>query len=81
MTVEVLTFGCRLNAHESEVMRAHAAALTDTVIVNTCAVTEEAERQARRRSAARIGKIQMPASLSRVAPRRSRLAPGRRCRA
>ncbi len=47
MTVEILTFGCRLNAYESEVMRGHAAALTDTVIVNTCAVTGEAERQAR----------------------------------
>ena len=47
MSVEVLTFGCRLNAYESEVMRAHAAALPDTVIVNTCAVTDEAERQAR----------------------------------
>jgi threonylcarbamoyladenosine tRNA methylthiotransferase MtaB len=47
MTVEVLTFGCRLNAYESEVMRGHAAALTDTIIVNTCAVTGEAERQAR----------------------------------
>ncbi len=47
MTVEILTFGCRLNAYESEVMRGHAAGLTDTVIVNTCAVTAEAERQAR----------------------------------
>jgi threonylcarbamoyladenosine tRNA methylthiotransferase MtaB len=47
MTVEVLTFGCRLNAYESEVMRRHAAELSDTVIVNTCAVTAEAERQAR----------------------------------
>jgi len=47
MTAEVLTFGCRLNAYESEVMRGHAAALHDTVIVNTCAVTAEAERQAR----------------------------------
>ncbi len=43
----MLTFGCRLNAFESEVMRGHAAALSDTVIVNTCAVTAEAERQAR----------------------------------
>ena len=45
----VLTFGCRLNAFESEVMRGHAAAagLADAVIVNTCAVTAEAERQAR----------------------------------
>jgi threonylcarbamoyladenosine tRNA methylthiotransferase MtaB len=47
MSVQVLTFGCRLNAYESEVMRGHAAALSDTVIVNTCAVTAEAERQAR----------------------------------
>ncbi|HLG90119.1 MAG TPA: tRNA (N(6)-L-threonylcarbamoyladenosine(37)-C(2))-methylthiotransferase MtaB [Alphaproteobacteria bacterium] len=47
--VEILTFGCRLNAYESEVMRGHAAAagLSDTIIVNTCAVTSEAERQAR----------------------------------
>jgi threonylcarbamoyladenosine tRNA methylthiotransferase MtaB len=46
---EVITFGCRLNTYESEVMRNHAVAagLTDTVIVNTCAVTAEAERQAR----------------------------------
>jgi threonylcarbamoyladenosine tRNA methylthiotransferase MtaB len=45
----VLTFGCRLNAYESEVIRAQAkaAGLTDAVVVNTCAVTAEAERQAR----------------------------------
>jgi threonylcarbamoyladenosine tRNA methylthiotransferase MtaB len=47
MTTEILTFGCRLNTYESEVMRAHTAHLTDTVVVNTCAVTAEAERQAR----------------------------------
>ena len=47
MSVEILTFGCRLNTYESEVMRSHAAELDDTVIVNTCAVTAEAERQAR----------------------------------
>ena len=47
MTVDILTFGCRLNTYESEVMRGHAQALTDTVIINTCAVTGEAERQAR----------------------------------
>ncbi len=44
---EVLTFGCRLNAYESEVIRGHAATLADTIVVNTCAVTAEAERQAR----------------------------------
>ena len=45
----ILTFGCRLNAYESEVMRGHAeaAGLADAIIVNTCAVTGEAERQAR----------------------------------
>ena len=47
--IEILTFGCRLNAFESEVMRKHAdnAGLGDAVIVNTCAVTGEAVRQAR----------------------------------
>ncbi|MFT8819136.1 MAG: radical SAM protein, partial [Komagataeibacter saccharivorans] len=44
---DILTFGCRLNTYESEVMRAHAAGLDNVVIVNTCAVTGEAERQAR----------------------------------
>ena len=48
-TVDTLTFGCRLNAAESEAMRAMAAGagLADTVIVNTCAVTAEAVRQSR----------------------------------
>jgi threonylcarbamoyladenosine tRNA methylthiotransferase MtaB len=47
--LDIITFGCRLNAYESEVMReqATAAGLTDAVIVNTCAVTAEAVRQAR----------------------------------
>src|SRR6516225_8403807 len=47
--IEIITFGCRLNAYESEVMREHAnaAGLRDAVIVNTCAVTAEAVRQAR----------------------------------
>src|ERR1700747_2556531 len=46
---EIITFGCRLNAFESEVIRraATAAGLTGAIIVNTCAVTAEAERQAR----------------------------------
>ena len=45
---EILTFGCRLNAFESEVIRGHASgAGDDLVVVNTCAVTAEAERQAR----------------------------------
>ena len=46
---EIITFGCRLNAFESEVIRRATAkaGLRDAVIVNTCAVTAEAERQAR----------------------------------
>jgi threonylcarbamoyladenosine tRNA methylthiotransferase MtaB len=47
MGVDVLTFGCRLNIHESEVIRRDASALSDTTVVNTCAVTGEAVRQAR----------------------------------
>ena len=45
----ITTFGCRLNIWESEVIRKHAtdAYLNNTVIFNTCAVTSEAEKQAR----------------------------------
>jgi threonylcarbamoyladenosine tRNA methylthiotransferase MtaB len=45
----IKTFGCRLNIWESEVMARHleAAALKDAVVINTCAVTAEAEKQAR----------------------------------
>ena len=47
--VEVVSFGCRLNTYESEVIRSRAqeAGLADAVIFNTCAVTAEAMRQAR----------------------------------
>jgi threonylcarbamoyladenosine tRNA methylthiotransferase MtaB len=49
MTVEVVTFGCRLNFYESEAIkkRAGEAQLRDAVVVNTCAVTAEAVRQSR----------------------------------
>jgi threonylcarbamoyladenosine tRNA methylthiotransferase MtaB len=53
MSVDLVTFGCRLNAYESEIIRARAQAAglaetaTDTIVVNTCAVTAEATRQAR----------------------------------
>jgi threonylcarbamoyladenosine tRNA methylthiotransferase MtaB len=49
MSVNVVTFGCRLNTYESEAIRREAAAagLDATIIVNTCAVTAEAVRQAR----------------------------------
>ena len=44
---EVITLGCRLNAAESEAMRALAGGEDDLVIVNSCAVTNEAVRQTR----------------------------------
>jgi threonylcarbamoyladenosine tRNA methylthiotransferase MtaB len=49
MSVDVVTFGCRLNTYESEVIRnaAGAAGVDDAIVVNTCAVTAEAVRQAR----------------------------------
>ena len=48
-TVEHISFGCRLNTFETEVMRGHAenAGLQNTIVFNTCAVTSEATRQAR----------------------------------
>jgi len=49
MSVEIVTFGCRLNAFESEVIRrkADGAGLSDTIVINSCAVTNEAVAQAR----------------------------------
>ncbi len=49
MSVEVVTFGCRLNAFESEVIarEAERAGLSDTIVINSCAVTNEAVAQAR----------------------------------
>jgi threonylcarbamoyladenosine tRNA methylthiotransferase MtaB len=49
MSVDVITFGCRLNAFESEVIRheAEGAGLSDTIVINSCAVTNEAVAQAR----------------------------------
>jgi threonylcarbamoyladenosine tRNA methylthiotransferase MtaB len=49
MGVEIVTFGCRLNAFESEIIRVEAerAGLTETIVINSCAVTNEAVAQAR----------------------------------
>src|SRR4030081_1835924 len=49
MSVEIVTFGCRLNAFESEVIlrEAESAGLTETIVINSCAVTNEAVAQAR----------------------------------
>src|ERR1700680_197642 len=75
MSVDVITFGCRLNAAESEVIRREAerAGLSDTVVVNTCAVTAEAVRQARQtiralRRARPQAKIVVPACAAQIEP-------------
>src|SRR3954451_13118471 len=49
MNVDVITFGCRLNAFEAQVIRreAEASGLDDTIVINSCAVTNEAVAQAR----------------------------------
>ena len=49
MSVEIVTFGCRLNAFESEVIlsEAESAGIRDTIVVNSCAVTSQAVAQAR----------------------------------
>jgi threonylcarbamoyladenosine tRNA methylthiotransferase MtaB len=49
MAVDIVTFGCRLNAFEAEVIRreAESAGLSDTIVINSCAVTNEAVAQAR----------------------------------
>ncbi|MBV9375402.1 MAG: tRNA (N(6)-L-threonylcarbamoyladenosine(37)-C(2))-methylthiotransferase MtaB [Alphaproteobacteria bacterium] len=74
---EIVTFGCRLNAFESEVIRqaANAAGLTDAVIINTCAVTAEAERQAGQ--AIRRARRQHPAAKIIVTGCAAHLSPDR----
>lgn len=47
MSADIVTFGCRLNAYESEAIKARTGDLDNTVVVNTCAVTAEAVRQSR----------------------------------
>ncbi|MCK1744705.1 tRNA (N(6)-L-threonylcarbamoyladenosine(37)-C(2))-methylthiotransferase MtaB [Bradyrhizobium sp. 139] len=49
MAVDIVTFGCRLNASEAELIRreAEGAGLSDTIVINSCAVTNEAVAQAR----------------------------------
>ena len=81
MTVEILTFGCRLNTYESEVMRAHTGHLDNMVVVNTCAVTAEAERQARQaiRRVARErpdAEIVVTGCAAQIAPARWAALPG-----
>ena len=75
--VEIITFGCRLNAFESEII-GHAAAtagLADAIVVNTCAVTAEAERQARQ--AIRRARRENPAARIIVTGCAATLAPER----
>ena len=44
---KVVTFGCRLNIYESEIIKQHTNDINDVIIFNTCAVTKEAERKAK----------------------------------
>jgi threonylcarbamoyladenosine tRNA methylthiotransferase MtaB len=76
MSVEVLTFGCRLNAVESEAMRglAERAGHRGAVLVNTCAVSAEAEKQARQ--AIRAAHRRNPAAPILVTGCASQIAPG-----
>jgi threonylcarbamoyladenosine tRNA methylthiotransferase MtaB len=80
--VELVTFGCRLNARESDAMRdlAAQAGLRDLVIVNTCAVTAEAERQARQairrlRRARPAARIVVTGCAAQIAPERYAVLP------
>jgi threonylcarbamoyladenosine tRNA methylthiotransferase MtaB len=75
--LDIITFGCRLNAFESEVMREHAnaAGLKDTVVVNTCAVTAEAVRQARQ--AIRRARRERPGAKIIVTGCAAQIDPGR----
>jgi threonylcarbamoyladenosine tRNA methylthiotransferase MtaB len=81
--IEVLTFGCRLNTYESEAMRdlATKAGHGPTIVVNTCAVTAEAERQARQaiRKATRdnpAARIVVTGCAAQIAPERWAGLPG-----
>src|SRR5580704_6792124 len=75
--LEIITFGCRLNAFESDIIRRAAgeAGLADAVIVNTCAVTAEAERQARQ--AIRRARREHPAARIIVTGCAATLSPAR----
>jgi threonylcarbamoyladenosine tRNA methylthiotransferase MtaB len=77
MAPEIVTFGCRLNAFESDIIRRAAgeAGLGDTIIVNTCAVTAEAERQARQ--AIRRARRENPAARIIVTGCAATLSPAR----
>ncbi len=59
MSLDVVTFGCRLNAYESEAIKSRAGGLRDVLVINTCAVTAEAVRQSRQ--AIRKAKRENPA--------------------
>ncbi|WP_421725955.1 tRNA (N(6)-L-threonylcarbamoyladenosine(37)-C(2))-methylthiotransferase MtaB [Bauldia sp.] len=75
MAPRTITFGCRLNALESEVMRNRAAeaGLDDAILINTCAVTGEAVRQARQ--AIRKARRENPATRIVVSGCAAQIAP------
>ena len=72
----VISFGCRLNAYEAEVMaeQADAAGVTETLVFNTCAVTAEAVRQARQ--AIRKARRECPAARIVVTGCAAQIEPG-----
>ncbi|MCB1435768.1 MAG: tRNA (N(6)-L-threonylcarbamoyladenosine(37)-C(2))-methylthiotransferase MtaB [Rhodobiaceae bacterium] len=74
---EIVTFGCRLNAYESEVIRreAEAAGIGAAIVFNTCAVTAEATRQARQ--AIRRARRQHPDARIIVTGCAAQIDPGR----
>ena len=76
MGVDVVTFGCRLNAFESEVIRREAeqAGLADTIVINSCAVTNEAVAQARQS----IRKLKRERPNARIVVTGCAAPPGRR---
>ena len=45
--VKIITFGCRINAYESEILKEKFSGFDNLIIINSCAVTKEAERQCR----------------------------------
>jgi tRNA A37 methylthiotransferase MiaB len=77
--VEVVSLGCRMNLAESERMQAMLAQEGDLVVINSCAVTAEALRQTRRRSAVRAAIGPMRGCWSQDAPPRSNARPSPPC--
>ena len=82
--VRVITFGCRLNAYESEIFKEKLKNADNVIIVNTCAVTGEAERQCRQairklRKENPTARIIVTGCAAQIAPRPPCAPPGMIC--